>query len=64
MAGTTLKKLMKNKCYCRVKQKDINLSECKLFNCNSWKKCMKKTNNDINKDMKKQGRRDKNGEKI
>lgn len=64
MAGTTLKKLMKNKCYCSKKGKDISLKECILFNCGRWKKCMNKTNSDINKDMKKQGRKDKNGKTL
>lgn len=56
MAGTTLKKLMKNRCYCIVKSKDIPLKECKLFNCSRWKSCKTKTNKDIAKDMKKQGK--------
>lgn len=53
MAGTTLKKLMKNRCYCVIKSKDIPLKECKLFNCSRWKSCKTKTNKDIAKDMKK-----------
>lgn len=64
MVGTTLKKLMKNKCYCLLKTKDIKLSECNLFNCGRWKKCMKKTNNDINKDMKKNNRKNKDGKAL
>lgn len=51
MAGTTIKKLQKNKCYCLLKQKDINLKKCKLFECSRWKKCKTKTNNDIDKDL-------------
>lgn len=59
---TTLKKLMKNKCYCTRKDEDISLKDCKLFDCGRWKKCMKKANNDIDKDLKRQARRQKNGE--
>lgn len=59
---TTLKKLMHDKCYCAKQDKDISLKNCTLFNCSRWKKCMKKTNNDIQKDLKKQERRQKNGE--
>ena len=59
---TTLKKLMKNKCYCTRKDEDISLKDCKLFDCGRWKKCMKKSNNDIDKDLKRQARRQKNGE--
>ncbi len=64
MTGTTLKKLMKNRCYCVVKSKDIPLKECKLFNCSRWKSCKTKTNKDIAKDMKKQRRKDKNGKTL
>ncbi len=59
---TTLKKLFYDQCYCMKKNEDIPLSFCTLFDCNRWKKCMKKTNNDIDKDLKKQSRRKKNGE--
>ena len=51
--ATTLKKLAKNKCYCIKNKKDIKLADCLLFECNRWKKCMQKTNKDINKDLKK-----------
>lgn len=61
MSKTTLKKLSNNKCYCIKQQKDIFLKDCSLFDCGRWKKCMTKTNNDINKDLK---RRDKNTKKI
>lgn len=64
MAGTTLKKLTKNKCYCVKKGKDINLKDCILFDCSRWKKCKGKTNADIEKDMKKHHRRDKNGKEL
>ena len=57
MVGTTLKKLMKDKCYCSKKGKDISLKECNLFDCGRWKKCMNKT-------KKKNGRRDKNGKAL
>lgn len=52
MPSTTLKKLMKNKCFCLKKGEDINLKKCDLFSCNRWKKCMKKTNSDIDKDIR------------
>lgn len=58
---TTLKKLINNKCYCLKGDKDISLKKCTLFDCGRWKKCMKKTNNDIDKDLKKKNRGDKNG---
>jgi hypothetical protein len=61
MKKTTLNKLIKDKCYCMKQDKDILLKECNLFNCKRWKKCMQKSNADINKDLK---RRDKNGEKT
>ena len=64
MAGTTLKKLANNKCYCILKTQDIALKKCQLFDCGRWKKCMKKTNNDIEKDMQKKARRDKNGKAL
>lgn len=51
--GTTLKKLSNNKCYCLKKDKDISLKKCSLFDCNRWKKCMQRTNSEINKDLKK-----------
>ena len=50
---TTLKKLIKDKCYCYKKDKDISLNKCVLFECSRWKKCMKKTNKDIENDLKK-----------
>ena len=53
---------MKNKCYCTRKDEDISLKDCKLFDCGRWKKCMKKSNNDIDKDLKRQAKRQKNGE--
>ena len=56
--GTTLKKLARDKCYCSRKDGDISLKKCDLFECGRWKKCMNKTNNDIDKDLK---RRHKNG---
>ena len=59
---TTLKKLFYNQCYCIKKDEDIPLKLCTLFDCGRWKKCMKKTNNDIDKDSKRQARRQKNGE--
>ena len=61
MVGTTINKLKKDKCYCQKKQTDIKLEDCILFNCNRWNSCMKKTNSDINKDLK---RREKNGKKV
>ena len=64
MAGTTLKKLANNKCYCILKTQDVSLKKCRLFDCNRWKNCMKKTNNDIEKDMQKKARRDKNGKAL
>ena len=64
MTGTTLKKLMKDKCYCLIKDKDISLEQCQLFNCHRWKKCMQKTNKDIEKDMKKHHRRGKDGKTL
>ena len=59
--ATTLKKLSNNKCYCIKKDKDINLKECSLFDCNRWKKCMQKTNKEINHDLKKKNKEGKNG---
>ena len=53
---TTLKKLFYNQCYCMKKDEDIPLKICTLFNCNRWKKCMQKTNADINKDLKRRER--------
>lgn len=53
MAGTTIKKIKKDKCYCSKKGKDISILECNGFECNRWKKCMTKTNKDIDKDLKK-----------
>lgn len=64
MPATTLKKLQNNKCYCLKKEKDISLKNCTLFNCGRWEKCKTKTNNDINKDMKRLHRRDKDGKEI
>ena len=60
--GTTLNKLANNKCYCLKKDKDISLKKCTLFNCNRWKKCMQKTNSEINKDLKR--KEEKNGKKT
>ena len=60
MKKTTLNKLKKNKCYCLKKQEDILLSDCTAFQCNRWKKCMTKTNNDINKES----RRGKSAKKV
>lgn len=62
MAGTTINKLKKDKCYCSKKNKDIKISDCILFECGRWKKCMTKTNKDIDKDLIK--RRDNNFKKI
>ena len=53
MAGTTIKKLQLDKCYCGRRKKDISLLDCNLFECGRWKKCMSKTNSDINRDLKK-----------
>ena len=50
---TTLKKLFYNQCYCMKKDEDIPLKLCTLFDCSRWKKCMQKTNADINKDLKR-----------
>ncbi len=61
MTKTTLNKLKNDKCYCSKKQKDIQLKECTLFNCGRWKKCMQKTNTDINKEI---NRRDKNSKTL
>ena len=61
MASTTLKKLANDKCFCLKKGKDIILKECNLFDCSRWKKCMKKTNSDIAKDLKRRG---DNGKKL
>ena len=61
MVGTTLKKLKKNKCYCIKIDKDIKIEDCNGFDCGRWKKCMKKNNNDINKELK--GRK-KSGKEI
>ena len=54
MPSTTINKLKKNKCYCSLKKKDISLKKCNGFQCSRWKKCMVKTNKDIDKDLKKQ----------
>lgn len=59
---TTLRKLANNKCYCAKKDKDIRLEKCLLFECSRWKKCMQKTNKDIDKDLKK--KEGKNGKKT
>ena len=61
MVGTTLKKLKQNECYCTKKDKYIKIEDCDSFDCGRWKKCMKKTNNDINKELK---RRKKSGKEI
>lgn len=53
MKKTTIKKLINNKCYCIRQDKDIKITECTLFNCGRWKKCMKKTNNDVDKELGK-----------
>ena len=58
MKTTTLNKLKNDKCYCIKSQEDISLQNCDLFSCGRWKKCMQKTNADINKEIK---RRNKNG---
>lgn len=52
MTKTSIKKIKQNKCYCLIKKQDILLKDCHLFECSRWKKCMTKTNNDINKDLK------------
>ena len=59
--ATTLKKLLKNKCYCIKKGEDIKLEQCSLFDCSRWKKCMQQTNKEINKDLKKKEKGGKNG---
>lgn len=51
--GTTINKLKNNKCYCMKSSEDITLKDCILFQCRSWKKCMKKTNNDVDKSLKR-----------
>ena len=51
---------MHDKCYCSKANKNISLKKCVLFDCGRWKKCMKKTNNDIKEDLKKQNRGNKN----
>lgn len=48
---TTIKKLQKNKCYCLKRDKDISLDECEISDCHRWKACMKKSNNEISKQM-------------
>lgn len=53
---TTLKKLFYNQCYCLKKNEDIPLKTCTLFDCSRWKKCMKKTNADVDKDLKRRER--------
>lgn len=55
MKQTTLKKLECNQCYCLKRDEDIDLKDCSLFDCNRWKKCMQKTNKEINKQVKKGG---------
>lgn len=56
---TTLKQLQQNKCTCIKKNNQtIPLQQCKLFQCKNWKKCMKKTNNQINKELKKLHRKE------
>ena len=52
MVITTLEKLQKDKCFCMKASKDIPIQDCILFDCNRWKKCMTKTNNDIKKEGK------------
>lgn len=52
VVGTTLKKMKNNKCYCIKKDKDIKIKDCDCFECSRWKKCMQKTNNDINKELR------------
>ena len=61
MKKTTLNKLKNDKCYCSKIDDDISLKDCDSFNCKRWKKCMKKTNNDTDKDLK---RRQKGGKTI
>ena len=56
---TTINKLKKDICYCLKRDDDISLKECDISDCHRWKSCMKKTNNEINKQM---GNR--NGEEI
>ena len=62
MSGTTIKKLQNDKCYCTKQKGDIKILDCILFECGRWKKCMAKTNKDVDKDLKK--RRGKNSKKI
>lgn len=50
---TTIKKLQKDMCYCLKAEEDIPLSKCLSAECHRFKSCMAKTNNDIDKDMKK-----------
>ena len=44
---TTLNKLKNNQCYCTKRDEDIAIKDCDAFECKRWKKCMKKTNNDV-----------------
>lgn len=50
---TTIKKLQKDMCYCLKADEDIPLSKCLGVECHRFKSCMIKSNNDIDKDMKK-----------
>lgn len=56
---TTIKKLQKNKCYCLKRDKDISLKKCDMADCHRFKSCIRKTNNEIDKQMG-----GKNGEEI
>lgn len=55
----TINKLQENKCYCLKRDTDIVLSECELGECHRFKACMKKANNEFDKQMG-----GKDGEKI
>lgn len=52
-SGTTVSNLKNNKCYCLKRDKIITLLQCENINCKRMDSCRRKTNNDINKELKK-----------
>ena len=50
MKRTTIKKLKKNKCYCKKADKDINLLDCNI-DCRFFESCRKTTARQVDKDL-------------
>jgi hypothetical protein len=53
MKKTTIKKLIKNKCYCKKRDKDISLMKCD-WDCRYFDSCRKRTASQVDKDLQKQ----------